>query len=52
MGICLSSELNKMKGGDEEEWRPTSAALLTGTSWLFNTHNPMTAPRVMEQPLP
>jgi len=26
------------KGGEEEEWRPTSVTSFPGTSWLFNSH--------------
>ena len=38
MGTWLSSEPGKVKGGEEEEWRPTSVTPLPGTSWLFNSH--------------
>ena len=37
MGTWLSSELGKVKGGEEEEWHPTSVA---SKSWLFNIHFP------------
>jgi len=40
MGTWLSSELGKVKGGDEEEWCPTSVTPFPGTCWVFNSHFP------------
>jgi len=38
MGIWLSSELRKVNGGEEKEWRPTLGTPVPGTSRLFNNH--------------
>jgi len=40
MGTWLSLELGKVKGGKDEEWRPTSVTPLPETGWFFNSHFP------------
>ena len=40
MGTWLSSELGKVKGGEEEKWHPTSVTPMPGTSRLFKIRFP------------